>query len=106
MSVIIYMERLLTFYRINLATADTVIIFDPDFNPHQDAQAVSRAHRFGQKKPVIVFRMMTVTGPESKSANSLVRNHSMSSSENHECGQEEANAGSCYCPEYGRRRGA
>ncbi|KAI5303399.1 hypothetical protein KEM55_000564, partial [Ascosphaera atra] len=34
---------------INLATADTVIILDPDFNPHQDIQALSRAHRIGQK---------------------------------------------------------
>jgi SNF2 family DNA or RNA helicase len=29
-------------------------------------QAIARAHRFGQKKPVIVFRMMAVTGPEKK----------------------------------------
>ena len=35
---------------INLATADTVIILDPDFNPHQDIQALSRAHRIGQQK--------------------------------------------------------
>ncbi|KAI5284713.1 hypothetical protein KEM54_001125, partial [Ascosphaera aggregata] len=34
---------------INLATADTVIILDPDFNPHQDMQALARAHRIGQK---------------------------------------------------------
>lgn len=51
---------------INLATADTVIIFDPDFNPHQDAQAVARSHRFGQVNPVIVLRLMSITGPEKK----------------------------------------
>ncbi|RCI08957.1 hypothetical protein L249_5077 [Ophiocordyceps polyrhachis-furcata BCC 54312] len=44
---------------INLATADTVIIMDPDFNPHQDIQALSRAHRIGQKKKVLCFQLMT-----------------------------------------------
>ena len=44
---------------INLATADTVIILDPDFNPHQDIQALSRAHRIGQKNKVLVFHLMT-----------------------------------------------
>jgi chromodomain-helicase-DNA-binding protein 4 len=44
---------------INLATADTVIILDPDFNPHQDIQAISRAHRIGQKNKVLVFQLMT-----------------------------------------------
>lgn len=38
---------------INLATADTVIIFDSDWNPQNDLQAMSRAHRIGQKKQVI-----------------------------------------------------
>ncbi|KAK2597461.1 hypothetical protein QQS21_005931 [Conoideocrella luteorostrata] len=44
---------------INLATADTVIILDPDFNPHQDIQALSRAHRIGQKRKVLCFQLMT-----------------------------------------------
>lgn len=33
---------------INLATADTVIIYDSDWNPHNDIQAFSRAHRIGK----------------------------------------------------------
>lgn len=37
---------------VNLATADTVIIFDSDWNPQNDLQAQSRAHRIGQKKKV------------------------------------------------------
>ena len=37
---------------INLATADTVIIFDSDWNPQNDLQAMARAHRIGQKKQV------------------------------------------------------
>ena len=51
---------------INLATADTVIILDPDFNPHQDIQAISRAHRIGQKKKVLVFQLMTRATVEEK----------------------------------------
>ncbi|WVQ96489.1 hypothetical protein IAU59_003594 [Kwoniella sp. CBS 9459] len=43
---------------INLATADTVILYDPDFNPHQDLQAIARSHRYGQKKRVLVFKLM------------------------------------------------
>jgi chromodomain-helicase-DNA-binding protein 4 len=51
---------------INLATADTVIILDPDFNPHQDIQALSRAHRIGQKNKVLVFHLMTRDTAEEK----------------------------------------
>jgi len=51
---------------INLATADTVIIMDPDFNPHQDIQAISRAHRIGQKKKVLIFQLMTRGTAEEK----------------------------------------
>ena len=51
---------------INLATADTVIIMDPDFNPHQDLQALSRAHRIGQKNKVLVFQLMTKDSAEEK----------------------------------------
>ena len=51
---------------INLATADTVIILDPDFNPHQDIQALSRAHRIGQEKKVLVFQLTTRDSAEEK----------------------------------------
>lgn len=51
---------------INLATADTVIILDPDFNPHQDIQALSRAHRIGQTKKVLCFQLMTRHSAEEK----------------------------------------
>ncbi|TVY37320.1 Lymphocyte-specific helicase, partial [Lachnellula cervina] len=44
---------------INLATADTVILFDSDWNPQQDLQAQDRAHRIGQTKPVVIFRLAT-----------------------------------------------
>ncbi|ESO93825.1 hypothetical protein LOTGIDRAFT_182249 [Lottia gigantea] len=44
---------------INLATADIVIIFDSDWNPQADLQAMDRAHRIGQKKQVKVLRFIT-----------------------------------------------
>jgi SWI/SNF-related matrix-associated actin-dependent regulator of chromatin subfamily A member 5 len=51
---------------INLATADTVIIFDSDWNPQADLQAQDRCHRIGQKKPVRVFRFITKDSIEEK----------------------------------------
>lgn len=45
---------------INLTAADTVIIFDSDWNPHADSQAMDRAHRLGQDRPVAVYRLLTV----------------------------------------------
>lgn len=51
---------------INLATADTVVIFDSDWNPHQDNQAQDRAHRIGQKNDVFVYRFITARSVELK----------------------------------------
>jgi ATP-dependent helicase STH1/SNF2 len=44
---------------LNLQTADTVIIFDSDWNPHADLQAQDRAHRIGQTKSVRILRFIT-----------------------------------------------
>lgn len=44
---------------INLATADIVVLYDSDWNPQMDLQAMDRAHRIGQKKQVQVFRFIT-----------------------------------------------
>ncbi|RIA98252.1 SNF2 family N-terminal domain-containing protein [Glomus cerebriforme] len=44
---------------LNLQTADTVIIFDSDWNPHQDLQAQDRAHRIGQTKEVRILRLIS-----------------------------------------------
>jgi len=44
---------------INLTAADTVIIYDSDWNPQMDLQAQDRCHRIGQTKPVIVYRLVS-----------------------------------------------
>ncbi|KAF8553112.1 hypothetical protein OG21DRAFT_1414866 [Imleria badia] len=44
---------------ITLTAADTVIFYDQDWNPQMDIQAQDRAHRIGQTKPVLVFRLVT-----------------------------------------------
>lgn len=49
---------------INLATANTVVIFDSDWNPQNDLQAMSRAHRIGQKDAVNIYRLVTSNSVE------------------------------------------
>lgn len=51
---------------INLAAADTVILFDSDWNPQQDLQAMDRAHRIGQTRNVVVYRFATRNTVEQK----------------------------------------
>ena len=51
---------------LNLQTADTVIIYDSDWNPHQDLQAQDRAHRIGQKNEVRILRLITSNSVEEK----------------------------------------
>ena len=46
-------------YGLNLTAADTVIHFDPWWNPAAEAQASDRAHRIGQTRPVSVYRLLT-----------------------------------------------
>ncbi|KAF5733572.1 Chromatin remodeling complex subunit [Tripterygium wilfordii] len=51
---------------INLATADTVIIYDSDFNPHTDIQAMNRAHRIGQSNRLLVYRLVVRASVEER----------------------------------------
>ena len=44
---------------INLTAADCCIIFDSDWNPQNDLQAQARCHRIGQRKAVMVYRLIT-----------------------------------------------
>ncbi|MCB0330177.1 MAG: DEAD/DEAH box helicase, partial [Bdellovibrionales bacterium] len=51
---------------LNLTAADTVIIYDPWWNPAVESQAVDRAHRIGQRKAVTVYRLVTEDSIEQK----------------------------------------
>ncbi|XP_038972307.1 protein CHROMATIN REMODELING 4 [Phoenix dactylifera] len=51
---------------INLATADTVFIYDSDFNPHADIQAMNRAHRIGQSNRLLVYRLVVRASVEER----------------------------------------
>lgn len=51
---------------LNLMAADTVIIYDPWWNPAVESQAVDRAHRIGQSKTVSVYRLVTEDSVEQK----------------------------------------
>lgn len=47
-------------------TANTVVLYDSDWNPQVDLQAMDRAHRIGQTKIVQVFRLITCNTMEEK----------------------------------------
>ena len=51
---------------LNLTEADTVIIYDPWWNPAAEAQASDRAHRIGQEKPVFIYKLITEDTVEEK----------------------------------------
>ena len=51
---------------INLVAADTVIIFDSDWNPQNDLQAQDRCHRIGQTKQVLVYRLISQNSVEKR----------------------------------------
>lgn len=51
---------------LNLTEADTVIVYDPWWNPAVESQAADRAHRIGQDKPVFVYKLITENTVEEK----------------------------------------
>jgi SNF2 family DNA or RNA helicase len=51
---------------LNLTAADTVIHYDPWWNPAAEDQATDRAHRIGQDKPVFVHRLVALQSIEEK----------------------------------------
>uniref|UniRef100_A0A8D0HRQ2 Proliferation-associated SNF2-like protein n=1 Tax=Sphenodon punctatus TaxID=8508 RepID=A0A8D0HRQ2_SPHPU len=51
---------------VNLTAADTVIIYDSDWNPQSDLQAQDRCHRIGQTRPVVVYRLVTANTIDQK----------------------------------------
>ena len=48
---------------LNLIGANRLVMFDPDWNPANDDQAMARVWRDGQKKPCFVYRLLAVSGP-------------------------------------------
>ena len=66
---------------INLTTADTVVLFDIDWNPQNDLQAEARCHRVGQTKPVVVYRLISTGTVEeqilARNKDKLVLDHLM-----------------------------
>eukprot|EP01041_Mallomonas_annulata_P001537 gene1537-2965_t len=57
---------------INLTAADTVVLFDSDWNPHQDSQAMARCHRVGQRKSVVIYRLITADSVEIEMLNKQI----------------------------------
>ncbi|WFS25845.1 MULTISPECIES: C-terminal helicase domain-containing protein [Rhizobium] len=51
---------------LNLTAADTVILYDPWWNPAVEEQALDRAHRIGQAKPIFVYRLVAADPIEEK----------------------------------------
>jgi hypothetical protein len=51
---------------LNLTAADTVILYDPWWNPAVETQAMDRAHRIGQENPVFVYKLITENTVEEK----------------------------------------
>lgn len=62
---------------LNLTAADTVIHYDPWWNPAAENQATDRAHRIGQDKPVFVYKLLTEGTVETKILQMQERKHSL-----------------------------
>lgn len=62
---------------LNLTASDTVILYDPWWNPAVERQAMDRTHRIGQDKPVFVYRLITENTVESAIAQMQVRKQAL-----------------------------
>ena len=62
---------------LNLTAADTVILYDPWWNPAAEAQAIDRAHRIGQDKPVFAYRLIALGTVEEKMLELQARKRSL-----------------------------
>jgi superfamily II DNA or RNA helicase len=64
---------------LNLTAADTVIHYDPWWNPAVEAQATDRAHRIGQRQPVFVYKLIAQDTVEEKILKLQARKHELAS---------------------------
>ncbi len=76
-------------YGLNLTAADTVVHFDPWWNPAAEAQATDRAHRIGQNRPVTVYRLLTRGTVEEKVVQLQASKRELSNATFDESGQGE-----------------
>ena len=65
---------------LNLTRADTVILYDPWWNPAAEAQAIDRAHRIGQDKPVFVYELVANSTVEDKMQHLKARKRALAES--------------------------
>ncbi len=77
-------------YGLNLTAADTVVHFDPWWNPAAEAQATDRAHRIGQTRPVTVYRLLTRGTVEEKVVRLQAKKRELASAIDDESGASEA----------------
>jgi SWI/SNF-related matrix-associated actin-dependent regulator 1 of chromatin subfamily A len=56
---VLHLEAVAYIVSINLVAASVVVIYDQDFNPHNDRQAADRAYRIGQEKEVEVIKLVS-----------------------------------------------
>ena len=56
-----------------MTAADTIIIYDSDWNPQQDLQAQDRCHRIGQTKETFIYKFITKNSIEEKMV--AIQNH-------------------------------
>jgi SNF2 family DNA or RNA helicase len=75
---------------LNLTEADTVIIYDPWWNPAVESQAADRAHRIGQDKPVFVYKLITENTVEEKMIAMQERKRALADSIYNEGGKDES----------------
>jgi hypothetical protein len=57
---------------ITLTAADTIVLYDSDWNPQNDLQAMARAHRIGQTNEVTIYRLVTKVRLQSRLLHPLV----------------------------------
>jgi superfamily II DNA or RNA helicase len=76
-------------YGLNLTAADTVVHFDPWWNPAAEAQATDRAHRIGQNRPVTVYRLLTRGTVEEKVVQLQANKRELANATFDESGQSE-----------------
>lgn len=63
---------------INLTSANRVVLVDQDWNPLYDEQSIGRVFRYGQKKPVFVYRLITASTIEERIFSQSIHKRSIS----------------------------